>query len=524
MIRPLLVLLVVTVGPAAARAQPDFGDGQPDPGPQQQPQPLAYEGKEVFRWLLHRADIRPFTEPELRQMTNRPDFSDAMVIVLGSSRFGFAGAHQTQFWVQRAARHGGAVLIATNSSEPLGLDASFHVPSSMFTGFHVLGPPAARFDGRSDSVIVQPVPPGGRSGPAWQLFGGDRVLRRVVARQPTTLAVHPEARELLPALARMPADSRYRFGEARILREESAFVVGGAGLHPDTHRPYRVLAVGDAHVFSNGLMVSTDDGGPTDNLEFAERVVSFLAEEDGERRRTKCLLIVDGQTVTNFDELTRLLRPPPPPIKLPPFDQLQPKIVDFGNQILDKIQENDVPNKLMVGQNPDEPGSRLRYLFAGLAVAAAVWAVVSLVRRVWKARQPTDLAPPPPGGRPPPPTDGAPGVFGRRGKELAARDNLLEPARAACREFFDAIEAPDGGPRLPKVVISDVVRRTDTLRQALRDLWTVAYGRPAPVTAMRWAALEPLLARALAAHRDGKWRFVEPEPRADYSTRPRGEA
>ena len=69
-----------------------------------------------------------------------------------------------------------------------------------------------------------------------------------------------------------------------------------------------------------------------------------------------------------------------------------------------------------------------------------------------------------------------------------------------------------------------MVRKPDTLRQALRDLWAVAYGRPAPVTAMRWAALEPLVPRALAAHRAGKWRFVEAEDWRDPPGRPRGEA
>jgi hypothetical protein len=73
------------------------------------------------------------------------------------------------------------------------------------------------------------------------------------------------------------------------------------------------------------------------------------------------------------------------------------------------------------------------------------------------------------------------------------------------------------------VVISDAVRKPDTLRQALRDIWAVAYGRPAAVTAVRWAALEPLLGRALAAHREAKWRFVEAEAWPDVTTRSRGE-
>jgi hypothetical protein len=41
---------------------------------------------------------------------------------------------------------------------------------------------------------------------------------------------------------------------------------------------------------------------------------------------------------------------------------------------------------------------------------------------------------------------------------------------------------------------------------------------------MRWAALELQLGRALAAHRDAKWRFVEADAWPDVSTRSRGEA
>jgi hypothetical protein len=106
-------------------------------------------------------------------------------------------------------------------------------------------------------------------------------------------------------------------------------------------------------------------------------------------------------------------------------------------------------------------------------------------------------------------------LFDRRQRELARRNNLYEPVRAAVHEMFIAAgAAPNAGPKLPKVVVSDVVRRADTLRDALRELWRIAFGRPAVVTAQHWRMLEPLFERVRQAHADGKWRFVVADPDA----------
>ena len=521
MTRPrLLLTLAVALVPVAASAQPMPQDFGPPPV-----RTISYEGNEVFRWLLHRAELKPLTDAEVW----RGPFghSNLVVVVLGPPQFAFAGNQSTQGWINTALSNGGAVMIAFDgqaSPSLQGFPAAMHV---QFGPFRVWPRPGEGFAGRPDSLLADPVVDPAVLGPEGLVFGGDRPLKRVATQNPGMIVRPPNAASALRVLAEYPQGSRLGGQPGnQHARQTAVFAVGRSGQHPQTRLPYRFLAVADPDVFCNGLMIGSDANGPTDNLEFADRVVSFLSEEGGQKQqRTKCLLIVNGNVVRDYDQLSRLMRPPMPLPKLPPWEQLEPKLVDFGNQILDRVQENDVPNKLLVGSNPDAPGSRVRYLLAGLLVMAALWALVSLVRRVWGARQPTDLAPAPPGGRPPPPPDGAAGVFGRRGKELAARDNLLEPARAACRDLFDTVgRPPDPGPRLPKVVISDVVRKPDTLRQALRDLWAVAYGRPTPVTAMRWAALAPLVARALAAHRDGKWRFVEAEAWPDVSTRPRGEA
>jgi hypothetical protein len=515
----LLLTLAAALVPAAASAQPVPPDvGRPPT------QTISSGGYEVFRWLLHRAELKPLTDAELRQGPFA--HSDYVVVVLGSPQSGSAGQHSVSSWIDSALSRGGAVMVAYDSQAFLPLRNFPTLVQLQFGPWRAAAPPGQGFAGRPDSPFAAPVVRPALTAPEWQLFGGDRPLKRVATTNPGTIN-RPAAVGRVPyVLAEYPEGTRLAgpFGN-RAPTANVVFAVGRSGTHPTTLQRYRFLALADQAPFQNELMIAPDRNHPTDNLEFADRVVSYLTEEDDQKPRTKRLLVVNGQVVRDYDQLSRLMRPPLPLPKLPPWEQLEPKLVDFGNQILDRVQENDVPNKLLVGPDPDAPGSRVRYLLAGLLVMAALWALVSLVRRVWGARQPTDLAPAPPGGRPPPPPDGAAGVFGRRGKELATRDNLLEPARAACRDLFDTVgRPPDPGPRLPKVVISDVVRKPDTLRQALRDLWAVAYGRPAPVTAMRWAALAPLVPRALAAHRDGKWRFVEAEAWPDVSTRPRGEA
>lgn len=515
----LLLTLAAALAPTAALAQPLPGDFRPPPQ-----QPLSYDGYEVFRWILQREGLQPFTEAEVRR--GPLSHSDYVVVVLGQPQ-SFTANNNLYFtgpWIDGAAARGGAVLVVYDSSAQVTLNTPPQgAMATQFNNRRVAADRAPRFANRFDAPFAVPVDDARLTAPEFRLFGGDRPLTRVATENPgcISLPVHLGQRPSL--LAGYAPECVW----ADTLRGSPAaegffFAVGKSG----TNRggPYRFAAMADHAVFENGLMVSKDGDGPTDNLELAARTAAFLAD-GGEQKRTKCLLVENGRYVTNYDDLGRMLRPPLPLPKLPPWDQLQPKLVDFGNQILDKVQENDIPNRLVTGRDPDAPGSWLRTLLGVLAVFASVWAVIWLVRRVWGARQPTDIAPAPPGGRPPPPPDGAPGVFGRRGRELAARDNLLEPARAACRTFFDTVgRPPDPGPRLPKVVISDVVRRPETLRQALRDLWGVAYGRPTPVTAMRWAVLEPLIGRALAAHRDGKWRFVEAEAWPDVSTRPRGEA
>jgi hypothetical protein len=61
---------------------------------------------------------------------------------------------------------------------------------------------------------------------------------------------------------------------------------------------------------------------------------------------------------------------------------------------------------------------------------------------------------------------------------------------------------------VPELEIADAVRKPESLRLALRDMWRLAYGPPTPLTAQRWGELEPYFERIKQAHAAGKWRFV----------------
>ena len=76
------------------------------------------------------------------------------------------------------------------------------------------------------------------------------------------------------------------------------------------------------------------------------------------------------------------------------------------------------------------------------------------------------------------------------------------------REFFATTGAPPNpGPKIPRLVIDRSIRKPDSLRQAVRDMWRIAFGPPMHISAQRWFELEPYFERLRKAHDDGKWRF-----------------
>lgn len=467
------------------------------------PPAIPADGTEMFRWLLHARGIKPVGEREAFAFAPGllPD-DDLIVIVLGDPHEVWPGGQPQLFRAATALKEGGAVLVASDTRLALGAEFA-RGPGLEVTGYSVRGADADTMFQRNEAcpfVVPWRKPP--RGGPHWDVFDG---LRGVATNRPSYLHLPPGLNAFLDPLAGFPPGC-WRVEDRQWLNPDRAvFAAGASG--PDRHNPepYRFLVLADPSVFINEMLLQSPD-----NLEFAYRVTGYL-QDGGGKKRSRCLFIQNGRVVSEFDTLKSVMRPPPPP---PNIDQLQDKIVDAGNQIVDKLQENNAHNRLLLGNSPERQARSLRSIASGLLFLGCVWAVVTILSRLWKARQPTDIPAAPPGGLPVPPKDDPPaGVFDRRQRELLRRNNLYEPVRVAVREMFAAAGAPaDAGRKMPKVVISDLVRRADTLRDALTELWKIGYGPARVVSVQRWQVLEPLFERVRQAHAAGKWRFVAAEP------------
>jgi hypothetical protein len=493
--RWLLAAALLTLLPGAASAQL-----QPEP-----PTEIHGDGMELFYGLLVRVHgLKPVTQPDL---TDPDILGDVVVVSLGST----TGLTNSLVTAERVTRAGGAALIASDTPVDLTLwfpTSAFHNTTPGVTGWEL-----KRATGTRSRYADQPIAPfalplnsdGGR-GPAWDIFRG---LRRVAMNRPSCLFLPPDRTGRWVPIAAFPEGCEWGTGRNAVVHDPDALEYPFAAARTDPHQGSRSLVLADPSVFINELMFPIGDAPETDNLKFARRVIDYLQTRDNGEKRTRLALFVNGSLVSDFRQIDQFLLPPEPPLPAPPpirktLLAMQDKLVDAGNQIIDRIQQNDVLN------SPFRRGEAFRTLMRALLLMAAVWAVWFVLRRVWGTRQPVDVPPAVPGGLPES-ASGPVGVFDRRQRELLRRNNVYEPARDAVREMFTVAGAsPDPGSDLPPVEITDAVRRPDTLRKALADLWRLAYGPPKALTVQQWNVLEPLFLRARRAYADGKWQFAPP--------------
>src|SRR5438067_12774831 len=122
----------------------------------------------------------------------------------------------------------------------------------------------------------------------------------------------------------------------------------------------------------------------TNNLELAQRIVRFLQDPDGVNR-TRCLYVEYGRVVEHFDAAYRYAVPrqPVPPLQLPPWEKVERAAVDTGNRLIDKAEENDALNRMLLGSEefPERQQRRLADLLRGMMVLASVCAVAFVLRR-----------------------------------------------------------------------------------------------------------------------------------------------
>ena len=474
---------------------------------QKEAPPLPGDGTEVLQFLLDAAKIKPIKHSELSNVGRHME--DVIVIALGQPRPIFDTMPAQ--WANNAISSGGAALIATDAAYEITLGGPRFGPNpnppktkSIVTGQQVTNPnPNACFLGKETLPFVEARERPQVLDPEWELFAG---LSRVATNRPSAIQFTGLEGGYRSVLAGFPVGSRVeRNGRFHDLDPRSeVFALGGSGPHPATGQHYRLLALSDPSVFINEMMLPIPGAEPTDNYEFAWRVVAFLSQE-GPRRRKQCLFIQNGQVIERFDKLRPLVQPPVPRINL--WDN-QHKIVEFADKVVDRFEEQDVANKVLLGKDEEQRSDRFKAIMAVVLAMLAIRAAWYLMKRMASVRRPPDGPPAAPGGLPlPSKRDRPPGVFERRQSELLRRNNLSEPVRTAIQEMFaEAGVVPEPGQKMPKVTVSAVVARPDTLREALVELWKIA-ARPRAVSVQRWRVLEPLFVRARQAHRDGKWSF-----------------
>jgi hypothetical protein len=90
----------------------------------------------------------------------------------------------------------------------------------------------------------------------------------------------------------------------------------------------RVLVLSDHSVFINAMMIPTDN----DNFDFAYRCLDWLQESG---KRTHVLFLNEAETVTNFDV---------------PVTDLPPLPMDVLNQLIVKMEQEDLFNRMVLGE------------------------------------------------------------------------------------------------------------------------------------------------------------------------------
>lgn len=508
------MLRIVLPAVAAVMLFAHSAAAQPGRRPQQQPpqKPISGEGSEFFRALLNVRGVKPVKDQELASV----NLGETIVIVIGNANLLSLGPgqhlhlHAPREYLIDALRHGGASLVATSNA----LDIPFDLEQLFINGQQVrCTDRASIFGGQFDCPYA--VPETG-PGPLHHLFGGDgaalKPLTHVVAGEPCSMQFVKgfELAAMLQPLARFPNKS------IQLERQVGQRIVGtplpnnalfAAGCEvPHFNHPSRFVAFASDRLFNNALLSHSSvenqarSENVSDNLQLAWRTLDYLEGPNHERK--KCLFIENGRLIDHFDDLARMSASQVPmPLPSINLGAHQPELVKKANQLVERLETNNVLNRIT-----SREGIRLGLLLF-MAFVAAVVAAWSLMSRMFSSRKPS--LPPPPTVAPA--TDGPPGVFERRQREIIRRKNLYEPVREIIREFFVAAGVHgEPGRKMPPVWVDEEVRRPRSLCLALKDFWKLAYGSPSVLSLEQWLAMEPYFERIRRAHADGLWKF-QPE-------------
>jgi hypothetical protein len=281
----LAIALVVTLllaSPAVAQ----------DVGKKDDKKVVAFDGSEVFCYLLQRYNLAPLkTAADFAAA----DPADTLLVLFGdlakADKLGVTSEMLGGF-----QRKGGNALVATDYA-----DKGYLAPLKFFLfDVKVTQPVEARYRGMEQCPLLGPdqLP---REHPLFLKAGKDQAVeplaQGIATNAPGQLLPRPGF-DLEPLASYLVVPRR---------QQATGAIYGSAAASPTQGR---VVALAGHGAFMNGMMLQPDN----DNFAFALNCVDWLGESTIKRRRTKALFVFEGEIVQSFEVN---LSPPIPPIPMP---------------------------------------------------------------------------------------------------------------------------------------------------------------------------------------------------------------
>lgn len=414
--------------------------------------PEVRTGSEVLRAVLNELKIT-----SVRGFDDLADPGDSILISLGEPSW---LRQRPAGFLRDFVRGGGAVLIATDHglTDRLWLDELREL-----TNFTIVDDPVLCLDERNTFEGKPELPL------LWPNVNGPILMgRNVVTSLPAHLrriAVGNPPAGIRP-LARLPDGAVYQRDPARELPQwESLFgVAGSAGAG-------RIVLLADAHLFINDFMARPE----VDNYDFGFSVVRYLHEG----KRTRCLFLEGGRTVTNFDipllDLSQV-----------PWDVLMRAIPALERKLAATAERGEFDNLAwnLLRQRGVTPGRFAAYV----ALALTALTGVVILYRFLRARVPTEA------GLPRLATSlekhvPTVGLLPQRVEDQLKQGQLHEPARHLARSLLLGVGCTPA-PTPPEVRIAGGWWHRRAVAARFARLWLLAFGvRTVPVRAHQWAGL-----------------------------------
>jgi hypothetical protein len=273
---------------------------------QKEVQTVAFEGPEIFTYLLHSAKIQPITSIE----ELKKDPSHAAVIVMGNPS-PLAKLHQEFGSLRRMVFEGCTLCVATD--DPVNLLEFGHTCSGLRiaqeTGGYRREPQCPNL-----SLVETPLPGGPKpkvrkhpSPASHPLF--QSLQKPIATNRPSFFSVMPLPDGLQPLQEIRNAwdvDTKSKLAGRYVYM---------AGTPSNAPGPARVLLIAGQGMFMNGMMLQHDN----DNYVFTQNAVRWLCESADGKPPRRVLFFYDGRIMQTFETD---LRPPPPPIPMPTVDMV----------------------------------------------------------------------------------------------------------------------------------------------------------------------------------------------------------